>query len=133
MRWLLAELRATAGMLPYGLPDVAPPADLRARVLAHAIGSGRPQVTRPPARRWPTGWLAALSGLAAVALLAIALLALQLSARSADLAQTRAMLATVQLAGQTVRPIALLHGDHSTGTIMQVAAGSDVLVASLPP
>ena len=38
LRAVLAELRATADLLPYGLPEAEPPADLRERVLDYATG-----------------------------------------------------------------------------------------------
>ena len=38
LRATLAELRATADRLPYGLPEAVPAADLRQRVLERATG-----------------------------------------------------------------------------------------------
>src|SRR6266536_5937890 len=42
LRATLAELRATADMLPYGLPQANPPADLRQRVPDHATARSTP-------------------------------------------------------------------------------------------
>src|SRR5215212_383113 len=68
LRATLAELRATADMLPYGLPLANPPAELRQRVLDHATGrSSSAQLSAPPrvASRM-RGWMLGLSGLAAL-------------------------------------------------------------------
>src|SRR5436305_245313 len=75
LRVTLAELRATADMLPYGLPQANPPAELRQRVLDHA--TGRSTLTAPSRPRRIAnrmrGWVLGLSGIAAVAVLAAAI------------------------------------------------------------
>src|SRR4051812_46278995 len=88
LRETLAELRATADMLPYGLAQATPPADLRQRVLDHGVGRTSRAATSPPrqiANRL-RGWVFGLSGLAAVAILAAAI-------GWAQLFQTRDLLA----------------------------------------
>lgn len=54
----LASLRATVGLLPYGLVEAEPPADLRARII-DAAKTGRPLPAResmPAARERLAGW-----------------------------------------------------------------------------
>jgi anti-sigma factor RsiW len=54
----VATLRATAGLLPYGLVEAEPPADLRARII-NAATSGQPAPARAqaaPAQQHPTRW-----------------------------------------------------------------------------
>src|SRR5437870_6633121 len=75
LRATLAELRAAADMLPYGLPEASPPADLRQRVLDRATGRAGPATASPPrqiANRM-RGWLLGLSGVVAVAIVAAAI------------------------------------------------------------
>src|SRR5512138_3863057 len=74
LRATLADLRATADTLPYGLPEAIPSADLRQRVLDHATGRSGSAVPTSPARiaNRARGWLLALGSLAALAVLAAA-------------------------------------------------------------
>jgi anti-sigma-K factor RskA len=61
-----ATLRATAGLLPYGLVEAEPPADLRARVI-NAATSGQATPARAPSRPARRAWLRRLApGLAAL-------------------------------------------------------------------
>src|SRR5215212_2298158 len=72
LRATLAELRAAADMLPYGLPEANPPAELRQRVLDHATGRASSAAPSPPRRaaNRMRGWMLGLSGIATVAMLA---------------------------------------------------------------
>ena len=71
LRVTLAELRATADMLPYGLAQANPPAELRQRVLDRATGrSGPATLARAQAANRMRGWVLGLGGIAAVAVLA---------------------------------------------------------------
>src|SRR5262245_53832820 len=66
LRATLAELRATADMLPFGLPEASPPADLRQRVLDHATGRSTAAAPASAPRRVANrmrGWVLGLSGL----------------------------------------------------------------------
>ena len=98
LRATLAELRATADMLPYGLPEARPPAELRQRVLDHATGRATAATTSPPRRvvSRMRGWVLGLSGIAAVALLAAAIGWAQLFQAREQLAQSRIDLAQTQ-------------------------------------
>lgn len=53
----VASLRATVGLLPYGIVEAEPPADLRARII-DAAKTGRPAPAREPtaARGRSAGW-----------------------------------------------------------------------------
>ena len=75
LRATLAELRATADMLPYGLPEASPPPELRQRVLDSCDRTLRPATASPPRRvaNRMRGWVLGLSGIAAVAVLAAAI------------------------------------------------------------
>ncbi|HMQ35717.1 MAG TPA: Asd/ArgC dimerization domain-containing protein, partial [Chloroflexaceae bacterium] len=108
LRQALAELRATAGLLPYGLPEAQPPPELRQRALDRALGRAAAPPPASPVRADPgrrlRGWLYALGGLSAAALvaLAVALGSLgaartELAAARAELAQSRQELALVEL------------------------------------
>ncbi len=73
----VASLRAVAALLPYGLPDVEPPPDLRGRIVARAQASdpGAANATRVPVtsreRRSRWSWLPRLApALAVLALVA---------------------------------------------------------------
>lgn len=142
LRQLLAELRATADRLPYGLAEAEPAADLRQRALDRATGRSAPQPQPAPgiAARARL-WVLALGGIAALAILAAALGWAQLAGARADLAQARAQLATTQdqlsqvqaqvAAAQQV--IASLQGASGSGAILKTRAGATVLVTQLPP
>ena len=157
LRATLAELRATADMLPYGLPQATPPAELRQRVLDHATGRSIPATPSPPRRvaNRMRGWVLGLSGIAAVAVLAAAIGWAQLIqtreelARSqAELAQTQAQVADAQVAIAQSRAelvqtqarvadaqvvIASLTGNGSSASILRTRDGETVLIAQLPP
>jgi anti-sigma-K factor RskA len=139
LRATLAELRATANQLPYALPEAAPSPSLRQRVLDHAIGrTRRPPfgASRPGRVR---GWLLALGGAAAVAVVAAAIAWAQLGGAQAELArmqeqvararaETGAAQATAQAAQQV---IAQLQGTGH-GTMLRTNTGETVLVVQLP-
>jgi len=141
LRATLAELRATADRLPYGLPEAMPSADLRQRVLDRA--TGRTSAAAPGragaidrARAWV--WSLVFAALAALLLAAIGWSQL-LGARN-ELAQTQARVATMQsqlsLLQQQVaaaeRVIASLQGQSGRGAIVQTSAGGRLFVAQLP-
>jgi anti-sigma-K factor RskA len=137
----LDELRSTAGLLPYGLPEAAPPPDLRQSVLAHAVGRPAPQTSAPkpaqaPARR---GWLWGLGGLATGALAVAAAFAVQLGGLRGELAVAQQSLATAQasqqqLAQVVAQPVALaeLNGDAGRATVLRTSDGELLVAASLP-
>jgi anti-sigma-K factor RskA len=147
LRALLAELRATAGLLPYGLPESAPPPELRQRVLDHAVG--RSARVAAPAR--PSGGLRgllfALGGLAAVALLALAMTFSQLGAARMELARLQNQLAASeqQLAALQIERselaqalagaerIGSLSGAGGQATVLQADDGALLVAAQLPP
>jgi anti-sigma-K factor RskA len=160
LRATLAELRAAADMLPYGLPEAEPPAELRQRVLDYATGrSSSAQVSAP--RRLSNrmrGWMLGLSGIAAVAVLAAAIGWAQLIQTRSQLAQSQTELtqaqtqvadaqmqlaqsqaALAQIQGQVADAqelIATLTSDSSSAAgaaIVRTRSGSTVLIAQLPP
>jgi anti-sigma-K factor RskA len=136
LRAILAELRATADMLPYGLPEATPPAELRQRVLDRATGrasSAAASQPRPLANRM-RGWLLGLSGIAAVALVAAAIgwaqlfqTRDQLAQYQAELKQTQAQVADAQAI------IATLEGSGGSASILRTRNGEAILIAQLPP
>jgi anti-sigma-K factor RskA len=155
LRATLAELRATADLLPYGLPASAPPAGLRQRALDHATRRAprTPAPAADPARRL-RGWLYGLGGLAAAALGALLIALASLSGARAELAQARAELARAQeqvaaaqrqvaaldaeraqlaqaIAG--AETIGRLEGPGGAATVLQSAAGELLVAAQLPP
>jgi anti-sigma-K factor RskA len=136
LRATLAELRATADMLPYGLPEASPPADLRQRVLDRATGRASAAAASPPRRisNRMRGWLIGLSSIAAVALVAAAIgwaqlfqTRDQLTQSLAELKQTQAQVADAQAL------IATLEGSGGTASILRTRNGEAVLIAQLPP
>jgi anti-sigma-K factor RskA len=143
LRATLAELRATADRLPYGLPEATPPADLRQRVLDRATGrvaaAPRPAPTRPIAGI--RAWIWALSGITAAAVLAAAIGWGQLIGARGELAQSQARVATAQsqlaqMQAQIAaaeRVIASLQGQSGSAAIVQTRTGTTLLVAQLPP
>lgn len=156
LRATLAELQATADLLPYGLPESAPPPELRQRVLDHATGRA-PRAPAPaandPVRRL-RGWLYGLGALAATALAALLIALGSLNGARAELAQARAELvrAQEQLAA-TERQVAALDAERAqlaqalagaetvgqleglggAGTVIQSAAGEVLVATRLPP
>jgi anti-sigma-K factor RskA len=136
LRATLAELRATADMLPYGLPQANPPAELRQRVLDHATGRSNPAETSPPRRisNRMRGWVLGLSGIAAVAVLAAAIGWAQLIQTYDQLAQSQAELAQTQAQVADAQAlIATLTGGDSSASILRTRDGKAVLIARLPP
>jgi anti-sigma-K factor RskA len=134
LRATVAELRATANQIPYGLPDATPPAELRQRTLDYATGRTSRQtaaVAQPPSRL--RGWLAALGGIAAVAVLAAALGWGQVVALRGELAQSRTELARARsdLAGAQAI-LATLEGSGGKGTMVRTRDGATVFAVSLP-
>lgn len=96
LRKTLAELRATAGLLPYGLPESVPPPDLRGRALDRALGRAPAPSVAPAPQGRLRGWLYALGGLAGAALVTLAIALGSLGAARAELAAARAELAQAQ-------------------------------------
>ena len=137
----LAELRASAAQIPYGLPDIPPPPELRQRTLDYATGrTSRPTVAvvQQPSRL--RGWLGALGGLAAAALVAAALgwgqvvsLRGELAQSRSELTQSRDELARVRgdLAGAQAI-LATLEGDTGQGAVVRTRTGATVFAVNLP-
>jgi anti-sigma-K factor RskA len=103
LRKELAEMRQVADVLPYALPDSAPSADLRQRVIDRAMGVETPVTTPVPAldrRAWWRGpWVAALSaGLAAVLLALTIMLQAQSETQQATIQNLQAQLGEQQVA-----------------------------------
>jgi anti-sigma-K factor RskA len=130
LRATLAELRATADKLPYGLPEATPPPELRQRVLDHATGrAARTSTRRPGGVR---GWLLGLGALAAAASIAailgwgqafglrgeLARVNAELLAVHEDLSSAQAVIATLQGGGQ--------------GAMVRTSDGQTVFVVKLP-
>src|SRR5262245_56977171 len=124
LRATLAELRATANKLPYGLPEATPPAELRQRVLDYATGRALPAPAAPKRGR---GWLLVLGGLAAAAIVAAAIgwgqvigLRGEVARANAELADVQNQLTTAQhdlITAQEV--IATLQGDGGQGSMVR--------------
>jgi anti-sigma-K factor RskA len=142
LRATLAELRATADRLPYGLPEALPAPELRQRVLDYATG----RASAPPSAAAPTigrtrAWIWSFTGVAIAALLLAAIGWAQLLGARNDLAQTQAQVATMQgelsqLQKQVAvaqKVIASLQGQSGSAAIVQTRAGGTLLVAQLPP
>lgn len=147
----LEELRATVGTLPYGLTPTAPPAELRSRVLDHAVGrTVRPAPVEARAGRSAANirtWLFGLGGLAAALLVALITTLGQISGLQNELAVARqqrdqaqliaatAQAVTQQFAAVVAQPVALaeLSGAGGRGTVLQSADGNLILAADLPP
>jgi anti-sigma-K factor RskA len=133
----LDELRATVGLLPYGLPGAEPAPGLRQRTLDYAAGRSRRPVRAP--ERGLRRWLAALGGVAAAATLAAGLAWGQLQSARADLARAEAELASLRSAQQQVaatlaqaRPLVALSGPGGRGSVLRTSAGVTVVAAKLP-
>lgn len=157
LRATLAELKATAGLLPYGLPESAPPPELRQRVLDHAVGrTSRPAGASPTAElgRRLRGWIYGLGGLAVATLAALAFALFQLGGARTELARAQELLAQVQqqLAATQNEVAALnderagfaqavasaeridrLEGAGGVATVLQSSQGEVLLAAQLPP
>ncbi len=105
LRATLAELRATADRLPYGLPEAVPAPELRQRVLDHA--TGRASTAQPIAAQAigrTRAWIWSFTGVAMAALLFAAIGWAQLLGARNELAQS-----------------------------VQTRTGGTLLVAQLPP
>lgn len=134
---LFRELRATTDALPYALPLGSPAPDLRARVLAHAVKSApRRSLTASRPARLAT-WLGVASGALA---LVVMLLGAQLRNQNAELARTRAELATLgdtqaQVTRVLIQPgtVTQLTGDAGNGTLVRAVDGTLLLAVTLPP
>jgi anti-sigma-K factor RskA len=132
LRDTIAELRATANQLPYGLPEAEPPAELRQRVLDYATGRAE-RKPAAPARHPRRGWLIGLGGLAAAAVVAAAIgwgqvagLRGELTQARAELVRSREDLATAQAV------IARLEGATGQGAMVRTTEGGTVFVVKLP-
>jgi anti-sigma-K factor RskA len=142
LRATLAELRATADMLPYGLPEANPPAELRQRVLDHAVGRSSSAAASPPRRvaSRMRGWVLGLSGFAAVAVLAAVLgwaqliqTREQLEATQTRIAMLEGRLITMQeRVAEAQKVLASLEGSSGSGAILQTRGGETLFVAQLP-
>lgn len=130
----LAELRATADMLPYALPEAEPPPDLRQRTLDRAVGratAAAPRIVIDTSQRLRR-WLFALGSLAAVALVVAAVTWQQLADARAELAVLRQQ--QQQIAEIVASPAALarLEGDTGSGAVIRSADGATTVAARLP-
>ncbi|GAB4111892.1 MAG: anti-sigma factor [Roseiflexaceae bacterium] len=131
---LVAELRATADMIPLAL-EATPPADLRQRTLDYATGrTKRVAASREyvAATLWKRLTLA-FGGATALLAIGFTLLIGQLSATQAELARSQAE--QRQIAAVMAQPNALvsLTGAGGQGAIVQNANGDLVMAVSLPP
>ncbi len=137
LRDTLAELRETVNRLPYALPEADPPPELRQRVLDRATGRAQPAHPAAPAALAgrARGWLLALGGLAAVALIAAVIGWVQLAGAHAELARARTQQQQQLEILARADTIARLKGDtgSSNGTLLRAADGRAVLTAELPP
>jgi anti-sigma-K factor RskA len=145
LRTTLAELRSTADKLPYGLPETAPPPELRQRVLDYATGRTQRTPTRRPGGL--RGWLLGLGGLAAAATVAAAIGWGQTISLRGELTQTRDELGRTRSALETIRAeqeqvakvllqtetLAVLSGSNGSGTLLRTPEGEALLAAHLPP
>lgn len=130
LRATLAELRATANKLPYGLPEATPPAELRQRVLDYATGRAAPAAVAPKRGR---GWLLALGGLAAAAIVAAAIGWGQVIGLRGELARTNDKLtqAYADLSKAQV-VLATLQGGSGEGSVVRTREGATVFAVNLP-
>src|SRR5262245_29698494 len=157
LRATLAELRATADMLPYGLPEATPPTDLRQRVLDRATGRASSAAPTPRERlsNRARGWIWALSGMVSLALLAAAIgwgqllgtssqigqLQIELAGVRAELKDTQTQVAAAQQQANQLQAqiasaqkvLASLQGETGSGAILQANNGTTVFAAQLPP
>jgi len=142
LRATLAELRATADRLPYGLPEAVPAADLRERVLNHA--TGRTSTAQPIAARAigrTRAWIWSFAAIAAVAIVFAAIGWTQFIGALNDLAQSQAQVAAMQAElgrmqaqiAAAEKVIASLQGQSGSAAIVQTRSGGTLLVAQLPP
>jgi anti-sigma-K factor RskA len=143
LRATLAELRATADRLPYGLPEAAPPPELRQRVLDRAAGRSARQP--PPAHaglaRRARGWIVTMAALTVVASVVAAIGWARLATMQSQLAdlQTQVVAAQTQLdqlQGQIAaarQVLASLEGASGSGAILETSAGATIFAARLPP
>lgn len=121
-RRALAAYADVARVLPYGVAEATPPANLRQRILDAAIATGT-GTARRGAPRWNWSWLR--WGVTFATLLALLLWNLslrhQLNAREAQLATSREnwQIVTRLLNDPAVRPVAL-SGDNASGTLWTV-------------
>jgi len=141
LRTTLAELRATVARLPYGLPESAPPPDLRGRVLDTATGRAAPARAASGAAigRRVSGWLFGLGALAVALLVALGLSLGQLGGLQRELAQARrdldaAQTANRELAAVLEQPVQAveLAGAGGRGTALLAPDGELLLAARLP-
>ena len=134
LRATLAELRATADQLPYGLPEAVPAPDLRQRVLDRATGraavapSGAAQ-----ALKRTRAWIWSLGSLAAAAMLVAVIGWAQYFGTSNELAQTQAQVNQMQAQiAAAERVIASLQGQSGSAAIVQTRSGGTLMVVQLP-
>jgi anti-sigma-K factor RskA len=150
LRALLAELQATASLLPYGLPEATPPSELRRRVLDHAVGRAPAMARQDPGPaalgQRLRGWLYGLGGLAAAALVALLVTLGQLSGARAELAQTRELLAQAEQQVAAVNDersqfaealaaasaLSRLEGPGGQAAVLQASDGEVLFAAQLP-
>ncbi|MDZ4717216.1 MAG: anti-sigma factor [Roseiflexaceae bacterium] len=130
LRIFLAELRATADMIPYAL-DAEPSPDLRQRTLDYALGRKQPAPAKRASLPWPR-LTAMFGGLASVLAIAVILLWGQLNVAQSELARTRQE--QRQIAEVLAQPNALvsLNGANGQGAVIRRADGSVVMAAHLP-
>jgi anti-sigma-K factor RskA len=130
LRTILAELRATADMMPYAL-DAQPSPNLRQQTLDYALGRNTPIPTKKPWLPWPR-LTALFGGLAGLLAIAVVVLWGQLQATQSELA--RAQQEQRQVAEVLAQPNALvsLSGQNGQGAIIRRSDGTVVMAARLP-
>jgi anti-sigma-K factor RskA len=137
LRERLAELRQAVSVLPYGLAVAEPAPDLRARVIARAVGDS-PRKAAAPRRSWGFAhWSAVLSGaLAAVLLAAVIVLQGQVSQQQQQIAalaqQITGQQALVSLLAAPGTRLSMGEGASGSATFVRADSGA-ALVLRLPP
>lgn len=130
LRHRLTELRSVANVLPYGLPEATPSADLRQRVLDRATSRTQaPAPTRAQRRGTIATWVAGLSMTLALLLLALVIaFQLRLSTQQQLVAEQQQLISVLNAPDVQV---SAGQGNGGRATFVHSATG-DALVAQLP-
>jgi anti-sigma-K factor RskA len=141
LREQLAQLRATADVLPYALPASQPPPELRQKALDFAVGrriSAAPQQEKRQNLPWRL--LSAFGTALAVAMIGFALLLGQLNGSRSQLVVLETQLATAQAGREEVAAVlaqpqlvAALEGASGSGNVLVGSNGQTLLAVQLPP
>ena len=148
LRGTVAELRATVNQIPYALPDIEPPPELRQRTLDFATGRRDRRAVAPIQRPGILrGWLTALAGVAAVAIIAALIGWSQAVGLRAELAQSRTELTQsrseleqsrtelARIRGDLANAeaiLATLEGNVGQGAMVRTRDGATVFAVNLP-